>query len=905
MSVKDSIQNKETSSSKTQSVSAPVEAVSPEMQFGLGEAVQRSLGDSRQMRPRDVVQLQRTVGNAATLRRLGIQPKLTVGAAGDQYEQEADQTAARVLSMAEPAAQRKVRSVAGGLTPVQRESADPRGSFDAGAQVESKLAASKGGGSPLPGEVRSYMEPRFGADFSGVRVHEGSEAAQLNRQLSAQAFTHGQDIYMGEGKSVNDKGLLAHELTHTIQQTGGVQRDVIQRWGKDNPEEDPDFKHLTPDDYHFAIKILGDFPLEHSQKEIDIATKVKQIWESQSAPAAPLGMEEPRSEDDVSADPHWFEKGADRWRTEHQDPSQRVPKALEPMLSEGFFEDDSSSAPQADREDEGGALLGGRGDRRAYEEEAAEREEKVRGMGKKEVEKASKPKRLAAFWGMFSRNKRKELKDSEDEASVSKNPFVKAAALAQQGKEKVTGFANGKIGAAASAIHGGFQELGDSYSRENWQSLEAPLMDHQMANWEKAGLDPDMRAEFLRRQYPNMSLYYQRALQADLGGGEEGKRLGPGSRDYVGSGTDAAMQAQSVSYTGTAFGAAAEGVDKLGAQNEGVAQGFGAFTSAIAVPGDVVDLGTTQLELQDVQDQIRAMTSEIEAGDVGKTAHDDAYYSELGNLKRRERKLKKDMKKAGTSLAGNAVGTAGGLASAISLACQKDPTGITGAAGTALGAVKMYQESRELAHERKDLKFAGKAAAAMDDGSAMAAVTKGALGRQGGKWKQRVGGQALGGANLAIGAAGAAIGIATLAGASVASMGIVPIVLAAGTAAVGVGVYVGKLIRAKQRGLTHERLHVELQTLLDQNDPNFVRADEIAQQLLTSDPQVIATVLAHQVADSDVEGRKITLDFLRGIGVEDEALNAYADSEEEAEGEGDEGSFRQLYEAILKALKEN
>ena len=97
------------------------------------------------------------------------------------------------------------------------------------------------------------MEPRFGADFSGVRIHTGSEAAQLNREVSAQAFTHGQDIYLGEGKtdvaSAQGKQLLAHELTHTIQQgaspqaqrdagpgqppvagvTSGLQREVIQR----------------------------------------------------------------------------------------------------------------------------------------------------------------------------------------------------------------------------------------------------------------------------------------------------------------------------------------------------------------------------------------------------------------------------------------------------------------------------------------------------------------------------------------------------------------------------------------------------------------------------------------------------------------------------------------------------
>jgi hypothetical protein len=70
------------------------------------------------------------------------------------------------------------------------------------------------------------MEPRFGADFSGVRVHTDRESAQMNRELSAQAFTHGRDIYMGEGKynpgSDAGKRLLAHELTHVVQQGGAI-----------------------------------------------------------------------------------------------------------------------------------------------------------------------------------------------------------------------------------------------------------------------------------------------------------------------------------------------------------------------------------------------------------------------------------------------------------------------------------------------------------------------------------------------------------------------------------------------------------------------------------------------------------------------------------------------------------
>jgi hypothetical protein len=99
----------------------------------------------------------------------------------------------------------------------------PSTDLQAGSNLESQLNSSQGGGSPLPDEVRTFMEPRFGADFSQVRVHTGSEAVQMNRELNAQAFTHGQDIYYGAGKAPARDNLTAHELTHVVQQAGEVQ----------------------------------------------------------------------------------------------------------------------------------------------------------------------------------------------------------------------------------------------------------------------------------------------------------------------------------------------------------------------------------------------------------------------------------------------------------------------------------------------------------------------------------------------------------------------------------------------------------------------------------------------------------------------------------------------------------
>jgi len=92
----------------------------------------------------------------------------------------------------------------------------------ASADTSSAVDGARGGGQPLGEGVRNEMESHFGADFSAVRVHQDSQAADLNDRLSARAFTTGSDIFVGrEGLNTGSRGgkeLLAHELTHVVQQ---------------------------------------------------------------------------------------------------------------------------------------------------------------------------------------------------------------------------------------------------------------------------------------------------------------------------------------------------------------------------------------------------------------------------------------------------------------------------------------------------------------------------------------------------------------------------------------------------------------------------------------------------------------------------------------------------------------
>jgi len=98
------------------------------------------------------------------------------------------------------------------------------GEGDVTPEIEADIQRERGGGQALDSGTRSQIEPALGADFSGVRVHTGGQADALNRDLSARAFTTGQDIFFRHGEyspgSSSGRELLAHELTHVVQQGG-------------------------------------------------------------------------------------------------------------------------------------------------------------------------------------------------------------------------------------------------------------------------------------------------------------------------------------------------------------------------------------------------------------------------------------------------------------------------------------------------------------------------------------------------------------------------------------------------------------------------------------------------------------------------------------------------------------
>lgn len=186
------------------------------------------------------------VANAPRTMRL--QAKLRVGPGDDRFEREADHIADEVVrtigarpdaddeSISQTAADDRVensehRVGLHTVSRVQRSATVGLAGGDVDADTERAITSQRGGGKPLPGPARHSMESAFGADFSGIRVHEGSTSTDLNDRIQAKAFTVGGDVFFRDGmpdvESSQGQHLLAHELAHTVQQ--GAARRSIQR----------------------------------------------------------------------------------------------------------------------------------------------------------------------------------------------------------------------------------------------------------------------------------------------------------------------------------------------------------------------------------------------------------------------------------------------------------------------------------------------------------------------------------------------------------------------------------------------------------------------------------------------------------------------------------------------------
>jgi Domain of unknown function (DUF4157) len=158
-----------------------------------------------------------------------LQAKLAVNREGDAFEEEADRVSEQVMRMTEPPSPR----IGGTSGPPEKAHEPLRLRRVAGVGLAPSAAPPlvhevlRGQGRPLDAATRAFMEPRFGHDFSRVRVHSGSMAESSARDVNAMAYTVGHDIVFGAGmfapRTHAGRGLLAHELAHVVQQSGPVE----------------------------------------------------------------------------------------------------------------------------------------------------------------------------------------------------------------------------------------------------------------------------------------------------------------------------------------------------------------------------------------------------------------------------------------------------------------------------------------------------------------------------------------------------------------------------------------------------------------------------------------------------------------------------------------------------------
>ena len=171
-----------------------------------------------------------------------LQTKLAINKPGDEYEQEADRISEQVMRMPEPQLQRAC-ACGGGCPKCQTEQpgqeherlqtkrvgSDNWGQTEVPPSVQTVLQSP---GQPLDPMARAFMEPRFGHDFSRVRVHSGENAAASTKAVGALAYAYGSDVIFGAGQysphTFEGRRLLAHELAHVVQQQSFIpQNDAL------------------------------------------------------------------------------------------------------------------------------------------------------------------------------------------------------------------------------------------------------------------------------------------------------------------------------------------------------------------------------------------------------------------------------------------------------------------------------------------------------------------------------------------------------------------------------------------------------------------------------------------------------------------------------------------------------
>ena len=266
-------------------------------------------GFRSQSSPADrILFLQQTIGNQAVQRLIKsgiLQAKLRIGQPGNKYEQEADRVTEQVIRMQEPQPafdgslhiqracpmyeedelrrqpieeEEEEKEEELQRQPIEEEEEELQAKANSGhisyfnPDLESQIQSLKGGGQPLSENYRRFFEPRFGRDFSQVRIHTDMKAAESAQAVNARAYTVGLDVIFGAGQfapGTTGKRLLAHELTHVVQQQGMPGGRLLQRdWDR--------FNETVLQEYLDGLTATGD--IENNLNSDNKARAVVNAW---------------------------------------------------------------------------------------------------------------------------------------------------------------------------------------------------------------------------------------------------------------------------------------------------------------------------------------------------------------------------------------------------------------------------------------------------------------------------------------------------------------------------------------------------------------------------------------------------------------------------------------------------
>ena len=317
--------------------------------------------------------LQSTYGNSYTRQVVSgasdnngptIQTKLEVGASNDHYEMEADRIAEKIIGTTLPSNEGETSQSDASTASVQRVESTSTGSAvgaeggQASTETDSAINSMKGNGKGLPADILESMEQKFGADFSQVNIHTGPQSSALNQDLSAKAFTTGNDVFFKDGEyspeTTEGQKVLAHELTHVLQQgdTGtDVQRiaDVqrmdrdtshLEEWapgmyspqGAENTYETPVAENP---DYEPNYVEPNAMPRVQNEYEYDAGHEARQAA-AQGAPSASSGPPPPVLRASKTADQRaWQEQLG---QPKPQGPTRKAPEPL-PRSKEPIYEE--------------------------------------------------------------------------------------------------------------------------------------------------------------------------------------------------------------------------------------------------------------------------------------------------------------------------------------------------------------------------------------------------------------------------------------------------------------------------------------------------------------------------------------------------------------------------------------